>query len=428
MQTFSYQATHQVHALLFWTLAAAAAVLAVRGPALRRAILATAGPMRRVSTDSFGLTLKAIALSALVAAPVSLTLALVGWQLASSLEAGPFAKQVGGALLSISVILYYLRSFRILCIPGGVADKHFRWPADALVRLRRSFDWLAYLLLPVGFVALVIYNSDDAALAGSLGRMAVLLLLVGIAVIFARLLHPSSGPPARLPRRQPAEPRQPPARPLVPAGGRGSPGPGRTGAHRIPAHRRDPAAIHHPYALVGPGPDPGPSGHSPLAVGHPPPAGPGGRPGASGRTQGRTAPRRQRWSWRRRAAVDLASLDSQTRRLVSAIVIGAGFFGLWGVWSDVLPAFTALDRFALWQHTGLVDGVDAQVPVTLGDILLVVAIILVSAIAARNLPAVLEILLLQYTELSSGSRYTATTLTKYAITIAGACWSSPPWG
>ena len=144
MQTLAYQATHPVHALLFWTLAAAAAVLALRGPALRRAILATAGPMRRVSTDSFGLTLKAIALSALVAAPVSLALALVGWQLASSLEAGPFAKQVGGALLSISVILYYLRSFRVLCIPGGVADKHFRWPADALVRLRRSFDWLAF--------------------------------------------------------------------------------------------------------------------------------------------------------------------------------------------------------------------------------------------------------------------------------------------
>jgi potassium efflux system protein len=180
--------------MLFLTLTIATAVLALRGPALRRAVLATAGPMRRVSTDRIGLTLKAIALSALVAAPVALTLALIGWQLISSLEAGPFAKQVGGALLSISVILYYLRSFRILCIPGGMADKHFRWPADALARLRRSFDWLAFLTLPVGFVALVIYNGDDAAHAGSLGRMAVLLLLVGIAIIFARLLHPRSGP------------------------------------------------------------------------------------------------------------------------------------------------------------------------------------------------------------------------------------------
>ena len=435
LQTLSYQATHPVHALLFWTLAAAAAILAVRGPALRRAILATAGPMRRVSTDSFGLTLKAIALSALVAAPVSLTLALVGWQLASSLEAGPFAKQVGGALLSISVILYYLRSFRILCIPGGVADKHFRWPADALVRLRRSFDWLAYLLLPVGFVALVIYNSDDAALAGSLGRMAVLLLLVGIAVIFARLLHPSSGP---LHAFLADNPRSLANRlrglwyPLVVGVPLVLAGLALTGylhtagtllqsiihtlwlalalilVHQAIARwllvtRRQlalEAALERQAARKA---EPRPEGEVVVAE---------------------------------EAAVDLASLDSQTRRLVSAIVIGAGFFGLWGVWSDVLPAFTALDRFALWQHTGLVDGVDAQVPVTLGDILLVVAIILVSAIAARNLPAVLEILLLQYTELSSGSRYTATTLTKYAITIAGALlvfstlglsWSQVQW-
>jgi hypothetical protein len=38
---------------------------------------------------------------------------------------------------------------------------------DVLARLRRNFDWLAFLLIPVGFVALVIYNSDDSAHAGS---------------------------------------------------------------------------------------------------------------------------------------------------------------------------------------------------------------------------------------------------------------------
>jgi potassium-dependent mechanosensitive channel len=435
LQTLAYQATHPVHALLFWALAIVAAILALRGPVQRRAILATAGPMRRVNTDSFGLTLKAIALSALVAAPVSLALALVGWQLASSLEAGPFAKQVGGALLSISVLLYYLRSFRILCIPGGVADKHFRWPADALARLRRSFDWLAYLLLPVGFVALVIYNSDDATHAGSLGRMAVLLLLVGIAIIFARLLHPRAGP---LRAFLAGNPRSLANRlrglwyplvvgvPLVLAGLALA---GylhtagtllqsivhtlwlalalilvhQTIARWLLVTRRQlalEAALERQAARKA---EPRPEGEEVVAE---------------------------------EAAVDLASLDNQTRRLVSAVVIGAGFFGLWGVWSDVLPAFTALDRFALWQHTGLVDGVEAQVPVTLGDILLVTAIILVSAIAARNLPAVLEILLLQHTELSSGSRYTATTLTKYAITIAGALlvfstlglsWSKVQW-
>ena len=191
LQTLGYQATQSPW---LWVLGLAITTLALRGRALRRAILATAEPMRRVSTDSFAITIKAIALSALVAAPVSMALALVGWQLTASVETTVFAKQVGRALVHVAIILYYLRSFRVLCMPGGVADKHFRWPGDVLVRLRRNFDWLAFLLLPVGFVALVIYNTDDATYAGSLGRLAVLALLLGIAILFARLLHPRTGP------------------------------------------------------------------------------------------------------------------------------------------------------------------------------------------------------------------------------------------
>jgi potassium efflux system protein len=106
------------------------------------------------------------------------------------------------------------------------------------------------------------------------------------------------------------------------------------------------------------------------------------------------------------------------------------------VWSEVLPAFTFLDRFPLWHHAGIVEGEERMVPVTLADLLLVLAIVLTAAVAGRNLPALIEILLLQYTEMSSGSRYTVTTLTSYVIAATafllifstlGLSWSQVQW-
>ena len=213
--------------MLLWVLLLVVIGLFVRRPTLRRAILATAEPLRRIRTDRFGYTLKAIALSALVAAPVSLLMALIGWQLATSVEAATFTKQVGQALVSISVILYYLRSFRVLCIPGGVADKHFRWPTDVLTRLRRSFDWLVFFLLPIGFRR----PGDLQQRRGSARRQPGTHGGTDPAARHGDLLRPPAPPdhrsPQAHPRRAPHRFGQPPAQPVVPAGGGSPPGPGR---------------------------------------------------------------------------------------------------------------------------------------------------------------------------------------------------------
>ncbi|MFZ0788443.1 MAG: mechanosensitive ion channel protein MscS, partial [Chromatiaceae bacterium] len=190
LQTLAYQATHSP---LAWILGLAFLALLGRAPFLRRDIRATAEPLRKIRTDAFAHTLKAIALSALVAAPVSLLLVLVGWQLATSTEASAFAKQVGLTLISLAVVLYNLRSFRVLCMPGGVADKHFRWPGDVVARLHRVFGWAVHFALPFGFVAQFIYVANDPALSGSLGRLSVLILALALALLLAYLLHPTRG-------------------------------------------------------------------------------------------------------------------------------------------------------------------------------------------------------------------------------------------
>ena len=59
-------------------------------------------------------------------------------------------------------------------------------------------------------------------------------------------------------------------------------------------------------------------------------------------------------------------------------------------------------------------------PAVAGGVGLVLLIAAIATVAVKNLPALLEILLLQYTEMSAGSRYTITTLSNYAIITTGA--------
>jgi potassium efflux system protein len=134
--------------------------------------------------------------------------------------------------------------------------------------------------------------------------------------------------------------------------------------------------------------------------------------------------------------VDLASLDERTRKLINSLLFIAAIVGLWAVYSDVLPALAVFEEFSLWSYTAVVDGVQQVVPVTLADIGLILIIAIVTTVAAKNLPALLEILLLQRLSMSSGGRYTIKTLTGYLI-VAGAAlmifstlglsWSQVQW-
>jgi len=76
-----------------------------------------------------------------------------------------------------------------------------------------------------------------------------------------------------------------------------------------------------------------------------------------------------------------------------------------------------------------------MLPVTLGDLALAVLVTLVSVVSAKRLPAIIELLLLQ-TKVSSGDRYTITTLINYTIVgvgffsvfnLLGAEWARFQW-
>jgi len=426
---------------LVWVLLLIAGLLQWKTSAMRRRIRGTAEQLRRIRTDDIRYTLEALGLTLLVAMPLPLLLASLGMQLYSSLEATDFTRAIGQGAISVSLAVYYLLSFRFLCIRGGVADRHFRWSGVVLDRLRLNFDWLLALLVPLGFVARAAYNHPNETYSGSLGRLSLIALTIGLAVFFARVLHPERGALRNLVAEHPDS--------------------------WLSRLRRlwYPLAVATPLALA-----------LLTAVGYLYTAGVllGSLLSSVYLVLGLTVVHQFVVRWlvltRRRLAlqaaldrraaraiektaqseepgpaalqpeepdeVDFASLGEQTRRLVNMLLFIGGTAVAWAIWSPVLPAFGIFEEVALWHHTGIIDGEEGIVPVTLADIGLVLLIVFFAVAAARNLPALFEILLLSHTSISAGSRYAITTMIGYVIAAAaavtvfsvlGLSWGSVQW-
>ncbi len=129
---------------------------------------------------------------------------------------------------------------------------------------------------------------------------------------------------------------------------------------------------------------------------------------------------------------DLGQIDAQTRRLIRTLTTAGALAGIWLVWSDVVPALSVLDRVALWP-LGAEPGTEGVF--TLEHLGLIVILAVLTAALARNVPALLEMLLLRL-PIQPGSRYALTSMSRYALIfsgglavfgVLGVTWSSVQW-
>jgi potassium efflux system protein len=113
-------------------------------------------------------------------------------------------------------------------------------------------------------------------------------------------------------------------------------------------------------------------------------------------------------------------VNAQTGRLLRAgrLTLIAG--GLIWVWSELLQAMTRLDDVALWHFSETIaDGTIVRQPVTVLAVLLGGFILMLTAVGSRNLPGLIEIILLSRTRIDAASRYAITSILRYAIVIVG---------
>jgi potassium efflux system protein len=134
--------------------------------------------------------------------------------------------------------------------------------------------------------------------------------------------------------------------------------------------------------------------------------------------------------------VDLAALSEESTKLLGTGLLIGGVLGAWAIWSDILPALAIFQQVTLWTYAGTVDGVEKQIPLTLGDVGLAAILVFLTVVATRRLPALLEIVLLHRLDVGSANRFTVTTLSRYVIAMVGAIlvfnalggrWSEIQW-
>lgn len=115
--------------------------------------------------------------------------------------------------------------------------------------------------------------------------------------------------------------------------------------------------------------------------------------------------------------IDLAAINVQTSRLVGSGLIFALVLGVWFIWADVIPALAKLNEWHVWEA-----GVDAEGVkqwITAADLTLALLIALMTFAAARNVPGILEIALLQRLAVGAGERYAIVTVVRYMLTGVG---------
>lgn len=396
----------------------------VRGVAIRR-IDAIAPQTRKVRSDRFALTLKVLLYTLALGAVWASPLLLAGLFVLGTQGESQFHRIVGAGLVSAGVVVLTLRLLYHIVRPNGLALRHFRWSEDTSDRLRRHLGWLLMLAAPLSFLVGAGVGAGNDPDLSSLSRPAFLVLMLAVAVFIWLFLR----------QRRSADPS---ASPSFRAEG---------GSWLLPLRFVWlPVLIGLPLMLAGLSA----SGYHFTAI-------------ELERRLAVTAwfllgvillrdlllrwfyvaERRLRFddAVRRRAElraareqeeregevlaveepeIDFGKLGDQAERLLRTGLLFGIIIGVWWIWADLLPALNVLGRMAFPFMSGeIVPGAEAEGALTLADIGLTLVILVVTTIAAKNLPGVLEIALLQRLPIDHGGRYAITTLAQYLIVGIG---------
>lgn len=105
-------------------------------------------------------------------------------------------------------------------------------------------------------------------------------------------------------------------------------------------------------------------------------------------------------------------------------------------WSEIQSAFLFLDTVTLWDVSNTLNGVESIAPITLKSFLLAIVTFTLTTLFVRNLSGALELLILQHLDLTPGSGFAITTITKYltvsigivvGFNFLGVDWAKTQW-
>lgn len=134
--------------------------------------------------------------------------------------------------------------------------------------------------------------------------------------------------------------------------------------------------------------------------------------------------------------MDMDQINQQSLRLTTMLLFIIFASSFYGVWSDFITVFTYLDGITLWSYTLPTELGNVVKAVTVADLLLSISIMAISWFMTRNLPGLLEVLILSRIKLQQGASYAITTILTYIIIaigtivslgILGVAWEKLQW-
>ena len=404
-----------------------------------------------ISTATPAKALIALAIAFVSAATIPAVLWFAAWLLATPYDTSEFAKAIATGLRSAAVIYFTISLLRQLNRDDGVGARIFKWRKGIRHSLIETLNWLQWIVIPSAFLAGVMDFQTNEAFRNSLGRIVFVVPMIALAVTAHRITKPKGSVMTRLTSAD---------------------------LHKWIYKLR--------YAIYG------------LAMGVPgvlaiasllgyyytayylswrfietlwlllalllfdavsqywlnlrirqraleqaaETKGQAGIEIESVTTDGLPVPVEEE-------ELDAETISTQASSILHTTVIVVAIAGAWLIWSGTLPALSVLDEIQLWsssvefaETTTRPDGTTAiskytqQVPITLTDLGLSFLLLVLAFVAARNLPGLMEIVLLERLPLVPSVRYAITSLSKYTLAAIGIVmafnaigigWSNVQW-
>ncbi len=380
---------------------------------------------RRISSDSFWHTSQSMVAVLLQSLIFSLPIAYIGYALTQTALELEFSQALGAGLLFVSCNMFALSFLMELCRPKGIAELHFRWQDTTINLIRRHMVWFLSLISLMGWIAVMMESQAEASYKDSLGRLAFIIAMGATTLFLRNILNAETGifakaivdhPKAWLSRTSGFWIKLTLAIPLI--------------LILLAIFGYYYAAVHLGMRLIASFGlvifimvlhDWG------LRYFH---------------VQERKIALEQALEKRRAAQeesptaqdemalpsvedpdVDLSAVKEQPRRLLRTLVGCLILASFWMVWSGVVPALNFLNTFVVWDTEVVIDGIKTIQETTLLNLVQFLIVSLLTVAAARNIPGVLEIAILQNLPLQSGNRYAITTICQYLIVSVGVVWA-----
>ena len=387
----------------------------------RRRLPELAGLTRRIRTDSYVHTVKALGLTLVAASVWPLVVGIAGWQVEAEPIGGAFGNSIGGALMDVVPFLFVLILLFWLTRSDGVGPAHFRWPAVINDALHRRIGWLAVVLVPAAVLIFISHHAQLVEMSYALGRPMLLVVQVALVAFVWRFFRRSG------PFMQHFDEERPdgwisrlwflwfPLLLAVPVGlfvgtalGYAYTAQeltglllGRTASlllgifivkdmllrwfYVVERRSRFEAAVEQRGAARGHH-DEDTSGRIEVDV----------------------------------PEIDFRELGEQARSVTRVGVFLGIILSIGWIWADLLPAIGFLDRVELpFSKVTIEDGVERQLPVTLADLAIGILVLAGTFFVARNLSGVLGFTLLRRLRFDAGGNYAIVTLCQYLIVAIG---------